>query len=109
MDGIPEVCLAAFCLLHIFGVGQDRLEAIMLQDVIDRDPVFPGGLHADVFHAVASELFGHPADVAVGRGELPDIEEGVEGRGVCPADRGHEDLFMDIKARADRAPDVGSG
>lgn len=37
MDGIPEVSLTAIGLLHIFGVGQNGLKAIMLQDDIDQN------------------------------------------------------------------------
>lgn len=66
MDGIPEGGFAAFVLLHIFEVSQDRLKAVMLQDVIERNPVFPGGLHTDIFHAIAFKPFGHPAAIAVG-------------------------------------------
>lgn len=66
MDGIPEGGFAAFGLLHIFGVSQDRLKAVMLQEVIHQNPVFPGELHTDIFYAIAFKSFGHSADIAVG-------------------------------------------
>ena len=106
VDGIPEVCFAPACLLHIFGMCQHRLKPLVFQYVIDRDPVFPGGLHADILHAIAFEPFGHPSDITVGRCKLADIKNGSKSVWVCPADRGHEDFLMDVNARADLASDI---
>ena len=106
MDGIPEIGLLAFGLLDVFGMGQNRPEAALFQDVEHRDPVFPGGFHTDILHALALEPGGHGVDVAVRGLELPDIKDRTKSFGIGLADSGHQDLLMYIDARTDRAFDV---
>ena len=106
MDGIPEIGLLAFGLLYVFRVGQNRPEAALFQDVEHRYPVFPGGFHADILHAMALEPCAHGADITVCGLELPDIKDRIKSFGICLADCGHKDLLMHIDARADRAFDV---
>ena len=102
MDGIPKVRFVPVCLLHIFGVCQHRLKPLALQYVINRDPVFPGGLHTDIWHVLAF-------DVAVGGSELVDIKNEAKSVRIRPADRSQKNLLMDINARADRASDICIG
>ena len=92
--------------VHVLGVGQDRLQAALFEDVKNRNPIFARGFHADILHAVAFEPFCHAVDIAVRGPELPDIKDCVKGYGICLADGSHKDLFMNVNARADRALDV---
>jgi hypothetical protein len=55
--GVADVSLAAGHVLGIPGVDQHHLEAMLLEDLVDRNPVDPGGLHGDRPHAAAREPF----------------------------------------------------
>ena len=106
MDGIPEIRLVPFCLFHVFRMGKDGLEAALLQDIKDRDPIFACGFHAGILYSLVPEPLRHTADIAVCRLELSDVKECFQGFRIRPADGGHEDLLVDVNARADRAFDI---
>ena len=107
MDRVAEIRFPSFCLFDIFRVGEHRLHAGLFEDVINRDPVFPGRLHADIGHSIPGEPSGHTPDVAVGACKLPDIKDSGQGLIVRHAGAGHQDVLVDIDAPTAGTFDVG--
>ena len=46
--GIFGIILVSLYNLYLFGVGNDNLNTALFQDVEYRNPVLPGGFHADI-------------------------------------------------------------
>ena len=106
MDRVTEIRFPSSCLFDIFGVGEHRFHAGLLQDVVNRDPVFSGGLQTYIIDAIPCKPFSHAADVTVGRRELPDIKDCRQSCSVCYAGAGHQDGLVDIDRSADRTFDI---
>ena len=97
MDGIAEIRFMTFGLFDILRVCQRRVKAILLKDVIHRDPVFAGRFHTNV----AAVVFSKPV-----RQLLKTFGKGREARllilgtTVCigDSDAGIDPGFVDIKS-----------
>ena len=70
--GVLDVGLAPRHGLDVMGVGDDQLE-MALQDRMDRLPVNPGALHADMRHAVALQPIPHRLQILRHRRKRPDL------------------------------------
>ena len=70
--GILDVGLAPRHGLDVMGVGDDQLE-VAFQDGMDRLPVNPGALHADMRHAVALQPIPHRLQILRHRRKRPDL------------------------------------
>ena len=71
--------LTVFDVAHVFdvaGVDEEHLNAARFEDVVDRNPVDPGGLHRDAGDATGDEPIGEALEVG---GEGP---EALHRRGV---------------------------
>jgi hypothetical protein len=75
--GILHVCLAPGHLLGVARIDQKHLEAAILQDLEDRDPVNAGRFHDDAGDATNLEPVGQPVQVG---GKGPEAAHGF----VCP-------------------------
>ena len=73
---VLDITLAAGDVFDVAGVDEQHLEATRFEDVVDRDPVDPGGFHGDAGDATGDEPVGEPLEVG---GEGP---EGSDGGGV---------------------------
>jgi hypothetical protein len=81
-------------VLHIPRIHQTRLDAVLLQHVVDGNPINPSGLHRRRGDATAHQPFGHLVQIA-GEGFA------LSHRMLVPSRRyGHEDL---------PGPDVDAG
>ena len=70
--GILDVGLAPRHVLDVMGIGEDQLE-VAFQDGMDRLPVNPGALHADMRHAVALQPIPHRLQILRHRRKRPDL------------------------------------
>ena len=73
---VLDVALAAGDVFDVAGVDEQDLQPAGFEDVVDRDPVDPGGFHGDAGDATGDEPIGEAFEVG---GERP---EGLDGRGV---------------------------
>ena len=80
---VLDITLAAGDVFDVAGVDEQHLEATRFEDVVDRDPVDPGGFHGDAGDATGDEPVGEPLEVG---GEGP---EGSDGGGVPIGRDGH--------------------
>ena len=71
-----DVALAAGDMFDVAGVDEQDFDPAGFEDVGDRDPVDPSGLHGDARDATREEPVGEALEVG---GEGP---EGLDGRGV---------------------------
>lgn len=108
MYGVAEVCFMGFCLLYVLLVGQDRLQPVLFQNVVDGYPVISGRLHADILDAIAFYPASYVPDIAVCRSELADIKDGTNRMKVSFADGCHKDRLVDINVYVDRAFDISN-
>lgn len=65
--GVLGIILVALYSLDPFRVGDDDTDIPFLQNVEDRDPVLPGGFHADVQTTILMEPVGEAVQVGVER------------------------------------------
>ena len=65
------------------GIDEQDLQPTRFKDVVDRDPVDPGGFHGDAGDATGEEPVGEPFEVG---GERP---EGLDGRRIPICWNGH--------------------
>ena len=83
---VLDIALAAGDVFDVPGVDEQDLETPRFEDVVDRNPVDPGGFHGDAGDATRDEPVGQALEV---RGEGP---EGLDG-GRVPIGR-HGDVVL---------------
>jgi hypothetical protein len=84
---VTDVGLAAGNVFGVPGIDQRHREPALFQDLVDRNPVDPGGFHDDRLDPALFEPVGQPMQI-VGEGiERPDrfgIPVRTDGRNVHP-------------------------
>ena len=100
---IRDITLASRYVLDVAGVHEEDREAARLQDLVEGDPVHPGGFHRDTGHAAGREPVGEALEIAGKRRERSDrcgIAIGrdgdkVFGRPAIDSGRIRIDVFQD--------------
>ena len=96
--GIFFVGLLAPNCFHIFGVSKNNL-ARGFQCVVNRNPVFTRGFHANIFAVVFSKPGGTTTQVA-GKGREAFLLVGGHTLVICSCDTGDNKVFVDIHSTA---------
>ena len=95
---VLDIAFAARHVLDVARVDEQNLEPARLEDVVDRDPVDPGGFHGDTGDATGNEPVGQPLEVGgegaerLHRGRVPIGRDRHEMVGRATVDAGDIDL-----------------
>ena len=108
---VLDIALATRDVLDVAGVDEQDLQPARLEDVVDRDPVDPGGFHRDTGDATGEEPVGQALEVGregpegLDRGGVPIGWDGDEMFGRATVDAGDIDLdaLKDRRRGAGRA------
>ena len=103
-DVCNPLCVSFVCFLapngfYIFGVSKDNV-AGGLQNVIDRNPILPGGLHAHIFAVVLRQPICTLAQIARESGK-PLALVGCYAVVIGKSNTGNNKGFVDIHSATD--------
>ena len=91
--------------LHVAGVHQHELEALLFEDIPDRLPILPGRLHHDVRHGLLFEPAGELFEVRGERGVRADLAASP-ARAVRGAHAADDLVLSDVEPTAALVDDL---
>ena len=77
---IRDVTFPARDILHVAGIHEEDGEATCVEDLVERDPVHPGGFHRDTGHAAGRQPVGQAMEITGERRERSDRRGVTIGR-----------------------------
>ena len=101
--GIPFFSLLAPDGLHILRVCEDDV-AGGFQNIVNRNPIFPGGFHAHIFAIILGQPGSTAAQIS-GKGGEPLALVGCHAMLIGRGDAGNNEGLVDIHPTADTVDD----